>query len=180
MKDYVACGLMLAGAFGLWMASGIHREAPLVGYDKANNCIATLENQVAQSPTNAQALLDLGHTYLDKGSPGLALAAIERAPAGVQSQPTVSHLWARVLLHEGKSSLALAKERETIESCVRESCPAWLEAAAQHHADFLNAMVALGVEDYRVDPSATASAYQRMASPTVAMLDVDPQSTIRN
>jgi hypothetical protein len=172
MKELVVSAVMLLGAFGLFMASGVHREAPLVGHQSLDSSVASLESEVARQPLNVEKLALLCSAYLDRDASGFAIAAVHRAPVEVRNQPIIRHLWARALLHGGHAKEALAKQREAISSCERSPCSPWLLANAMRHEAFLSAMVARGVEDYRRDPNETLLAYRSMRGTAVAELDV--------
>ncbi len=172
MRDLVISAIMLVGAFGLWLSSGVHRQAPLVGHRALNNHVASLEQQVARDLDNPEKLYDLCDAYLSREAPGFALSAILRAPQEVRSNPAIHHLWARALLHEGKASEALAKQRVVLERCQHAQCSPTLLAGAMRREAFLSAMVAHGVEDYRRDPDATIRAYRSMQGATVAVLEL--------
>jgi hypothetical protein len=172
MNNQIACGAVLTGVLGLCMLAGTHREAPLVGHQKLDSVPAALEERVARHPDDAQALTQLCRAYMDRGAPGLALAAMQRAPEPVRQSPRVTHLWAVALLHEGRASDALDKERVAIATCNAESaCAPWFLASAMRHELFLNELVRLGIEDYRRDPDGTVMAYSRLQHNTVAVLD---------
>ncbi|HQP36825.1 MAG TPA: hypothetical protein PLI95_16690, partial [Polyangiaceae bacterium] len=172
MTHYLVSGaVVLSGILGLCMLSGAHREAPLVGHQKFGPEVSTLEAQVARQPHDAPALASLAQHYLDRGAPGMAIAALARAPEPVRSDPSVSHVWAVALLHEGNASQALDQEDRTLAACSRLPCSPWLVASALRHREFASALVAGGVEDYRRDPDATLLAYGRVSRNLVAVLD---------
>lgn len=172
MRELVISAVILAGAFGLWLSAGVHREAPLVGHAALTDEVAALETQVALDPDNVEKLTALCSTYLDREAPGFALAAIHRAPEQVRQDPKVNHLWARALLHEGQASEALAKQRTVLADCQKTACSPSLVAGAMRHEAFLSAMVANGVEDYRRNPDLTVDAFHSMRGTTVAVLDL--------
>jgi hypothetical protein len=175
MRIPVACGAVLMGVLGLCMLAGAHREAPLVGYQKLGDDVSGLEATVASRADDADALAELADRYIERDAPGLALAAIERAPSTVRATPRVSHLWAVALMHEGRATDGLAREREAIAACGERKCAPWLLASAMRHEQFLSALVQRGVEDYRRDPDAAEAAYRRLSRTVVAVLD-SPQA----
>jgi hypothetical protein len=157
-------GLVLLAAGALWMASGTEREhAVLAPVGQASNPtgMAGLEAEVAASPNDDAKLRTLAQAYLDARAPGLALAVLERAPEQVRVRTRVRHLYARVLLEEGRAQDALAVERSVLKTCTLADgiCDAWLVASAQRRADILEELVGLGVEDARAEPEASAVAY---------------------
>lgn len=172
MRELVTSAIMLVGVFGLWISSGVHREAPLVGHKGLTDDVASLEAEVALDPDNAEKLAELCGAYLERESPGFALAAIHRAPDSVRNDPMINHLWARALLYEGKASDALSKQRLVLAHCSESACSPWLLAGAMRHEAFLSAMVDSGVEDYRRDPERTIQAYRSVRGSTVAVLDL--------
>ena len=172
MRELTISAVMLVGAFGLWLSSGVHREAPLVGHGALTDDVAAYENAVALDPDSVEKLSNLCGTYLDREAPGLALAAIHAAPEAVREDPEIRHLWARTLLHEGHASEALAKQRSVIRTCEESTCSPSLLAGAIRHEAFLSALVEHGVEDYRRDPDGTVTAYRSMRRSTVAVLDM--------
>ena len=163
------------GVLGLCMLAGANREAPLVGHQKLGDNVPGLENAVARQPDNTQALIDLTEHYIERGAPGMALAALERAPETVRHDPRVAHLWAVALLHEGRASQALEQERLAIAGCTQRRCAPWVLASAMRHEQFLSELVQRGVEDYRRDPDATVAAYGRLSRNVVAVLEI-PQA----
>jgi len=172
MNTHVASGAaVLMGILGLCMLTGSHREAPLVGHQKIGPEILALEARVSQAPEDAEALASLAQHYVDRDAPGMAIAALSRAPEAVRSRARVSHVWAVALMHEGKASEALDQENRTLDTCGRDSCAPWLVASALRYHEFLSAMVEGGVEDYRRDPDATLVAYGRASRNLVAVLD---------
>ncbi len=172
MRELAISTLMFVGIVGWWVSSGVHRQAPLVGSLGHSDEVASLEAEVAIEPENIDKLSRLCRSYLERNAPGFALAAIHRAPSKVRQSPTITHLWARALLREGKASEALAKQRSVLLHCQSNACSSWLFASAMRHEAFLSAMVDNNVEDYRRDPDRTIQAYQTMQTSTVAMLEV--------
>lgn len=172
MRHFVMSAVVLAGALGLWLSAGVHREAPLVGHLGLTPEVAAMEDEVALDPDSVEKLEALCSAYLERKSPGLALAAIHRAPEEVRDQPQVSYHWARALLYEGHASDALARQRKVLADCQDASCSAWLTASAMRQEAFLAALVSHGVEDYRRDPGKTVEAYRSMQATTVAVLDL--------
>lgn len=163
------------GVLGLCMLAGANREAPLVGHQKLGDTVPQLENAVARQPNDTEALIKLTEHYIERGAPGMALAALEHAPESVQNNPRVAHLWGIALLHEGRSTQALEKERQAIAGCSERRCAPWVLASAMRHEQFLAELVQRGVEDYRRDPEATQAAYGRLSRNVVAVLEI-PQA----
>jgi thioredoxin-like negative regulator of GroEL len=163
------------GILGLCMMAGAHREAPLVGHKKLGSEVSQLENTVAAHPEDGDALFSLSRSYLERGSPGLALAALDRAPEPVRQSARIAHLRSVALLHEGRASEALVSERAVIASCEKQHCAPWLLASALRHEQFLAELVEQGVEDYKRDPDATEIASRKLSRNVVAILDHSAQ-----
>ena len=108
-------GLVLMAAGAVWMASGSeHEHAVLSPLGGAADPVAieSLESQVAASPNDDAKLRTLAQAYMDARAPGLALAIIQRAPAPLQGNAKVEHLYARALIDEGRAQDALTVERD--------------------------------------------------------------------
>jgi hypothetical protein len=149
---------VLAAAVGMWLASGTQREKPMVSQAKADT-VRALENEVATHPTDVTGVLALGQAYLDGQSPGLALGVLEAAPAEVRADVRVDHLYARVLVAEGRNQEALVVEKRVLAKCTVDTCDAFLIASATRRADILQELVNLGVEDSQAQPEASQLAY---------------------
>lgn len=121
----------------------------------------TLEAEVAE-----KAELDntrrLAAAYLDRNQPGLAIAAIERAPLADQDAPSLSILRSRALFSMAQPREALAVLDEGRARCQAEGqCPMWLTAQLAHHRAFVAEVVAAEIEDPIRQPEATMQAYRR-------------------
>jgi hypothetical protein len=139
-----------------------HARAP-IGTDAG---LAVLESEAALRP-GAASTAKLAAAYLERDQPGLASAAIEKAPPAVRATPEIAHLYARALLHRGKVPEALAVAREVEESCDaslgggKQACPAWLVARSARQLAFLEEMHAAGIEDPGQDPDGARAAFDR-------------------
>jgi hypothetical protein len=153
-------GVALAATVAMWMATGTQREKPVLA-EASNATIRALESEVAAAPADSVQVRKLAQAYLDARAPGLAVAAIERAPSNVRLDPRVDHVFARALLDEGRAVDALAAERRVLATCTIADtvCDTWLTASAMRRADILDQLVHLGVEDAEADPEASAVAY---------------------
>jgi len=178
MRELLTSAVMLVGALGLWAAGGVHREAPLVGATRLPDSVGALEDAVARNPDDRGSLLRLSELYLERDAPGLAIAALYRAPAHVRQQPEVAHALGRAWLHEGRASEALASQQAVLSSCRAAPCSPWLVASALRHQQFVQALVSRGIEDYRRDPEGTVAAYQGMEAVSVAILDPNPHIAV--
>jgi len=151
-------------AIGLiWVAGSTQREKRVVG-DTHTDRVALLEEQAAASPSDPARVRALVQAYLDARAPGMALAAVERAPEAVRADPSVEHLYARALLDQGRSADALAAEKRVLARCADPSsevpaCSSYLIASATRRAEILEQLVALGVEDANAHPEASSLAY---------------------
>jgi len=161
LKGWNVAVLLAIGA--IWFAGSTQREKRVVG-DTHTDKVALLEEQVAQSPADTAKVLELAQAYLDARAPGMALAAIERSPQAVKTDPKVEHLYARALLDQGRSADALAAERRVLATCndpylIESPCSSYLIASATRRAEILEQLVALGVEDANAHPEASSLAY---------------------
>jgi hypothetical protein len=185
-----AFGIAVASALALlWATSGTQRERPLLGglTDDVAGLVRAREADAAAHPDDPQALRALAQVYLDAQQSGLAVAALESAPASVRADPRTGHLYARALLDQGRNDDALAAEADVVTTCWPDVTTSVPEAAAQSagpskhadhadHADgacdalllvqalrreaILHELVALGVEDTRAHPEESFVAYQ--------------------
>jgi hypothetical protein len=162
LKGWNVAVLLAIGA--IWFAGSTQREKPVVGDAKTGDRMAALEEQLAATPADAAKLKELAQAYLDARQPGMALAAIERAPNDIRSQPSVEHLYARALIDQGRSRDALAAERKVLALCAdpateEPTCSTFLIASATRRAEILEQLVQLGVEDPNAHPEASNIAY---------------------
>lgn len=161
LKGWNIAILVAIGA--IWFAGSTQREKRVVG-DTHTDRVALLEEQAAANPSDPARVRELAQAYLDARAPGMALAAIERAPRSVRVDPTVDHLYARALLDQGRSADALAAERRVLATCSDPSaevaaCSTYLIASATRRAEILEQLVTLGVEDANAHPEASSLAY---------------------
>ena len=150
--------MVLSAAFVLWLASGTQREKPVLS-DAKTQRVAPVEAAYASSPDDPVKLRDLAQAYLDAQSPGMAIAAVERAPASLQGDARVQHVYARALIDQGRAADALAAEQKVLLSCDTDGCDAWLFASATRRTEILQQLVQLGIEDAQAHPEASAIAY---------------------
>ncbi len=163
--DSRAWNLTLLTVLGaLWLACGIQREKPVIGAaaDQAT-ALAALESDVAAHPNDAARRRELAQAYLDARAPGLALRVIASAPSSSEAgiDAAMEHVHARALLEEGLSPEALAAERRVLEACAAPHPPdVTFCASAARRVVILQELVALGVDDARAHPEASAIAYR--------------------
>jgi hypothetical protein len=161
LKGWNVAVLLAIGA--IWFAGSTQREKRVVGETQTDR-VALLEEQVAANPGDAAKVRELAQAYLDVRAPGMAQTAIEYAPEAVRSDPTVDHLYARVLLDQGRSADALAAERRVLARCADPAvevppCSTYLIASATRRSEILEQLVTLGVEDANAHPEASSLAY---------------------
>src|SRR6185503_11798145 len=162
----ISNGLVL-GAIA-WMATlggseqravGLMSQKTLPGVTPVD--IQQLESQAAVTPS-ARSVAALAGAYLDRDQPGLATAALEKAPREVLDRPEVAQLYARALFHRGHARQALAVAREASETCADSmACAPWLMAKTARQVAFFEQVVAAGIDDPHTNPDATKAAYER-------------------
>lgn len=161
VKGWNVAVLVAMGA--IWFCGTTQREKRVVS-DAQSDRVAAVEDRAAAESSNPTALRELAQAYLDARQPGMALAAIERAPAPVRAEPPVEHVYARALLDQGRSADALAAEKRVLAKCAdpsveATSCSTWLIASATRRAEILEQLVQLGIEDANAHPEASSLAY---------------------
>ena len=122
---------VLVGVCGLAAVFSAHRSAsPVAGPSAA---VARLEQTVARDPGDAAAVAALMRSYLENGSPGLAVTVAQRAPAAALASPASSDLAARALVAAGHATEALAVTRQIVARCEDHACDASLVARASRY-----------------------------------------------
>lgn len=134
--------------------------APIVAGTALGPEITPLEERVGAEPADAEALERLARTYLAHDAPGLAHAALSRAPAPVRDSPRVAHLRGVALAHLGRVDAALDLQSSVLERCSRVPCTSELVARARRSAQWLDRMNRMGVDDSRVEPERAYVAYR--------------------
>jgi hypothetical protein len=132
--------------------------------------LAPLETAVSKNPGDPAALETLVEAYLERQAPGLAEAALDRAPLELKQRAKIADARARVLTELGLPEPALAWEERVFEACNLEPCSAALLARAERRARWLRELVRLGVDDALLDPEKTFLAY-RLAVREVRLTD---------
>ena len=134
-----ALGIAVASALALlWATSGTQRERPLLGglTGDVEDVVRAREADAAARPDDPQALRALAQVYLDAQQSGLAVAALEAAPAPLRANARTQHLYARALLDQGRNDDALAVEARVVATCtpgvtaVARDTPATLDTPA--------------------------------------------------
>jgi len=101
----------------------------------------------------------LTEAYLAGGAPGLAVAAIDRAPEQVKNAVHVADAKARALTELGSPEAALATERRVLDACVKEVCSPTLVARAERRTRWLAELVREGIDPLS-EPERTLVAYR--------------------
>jgi hypothetical protein len=154
------------GALALWAMGGTEREKLVVAGGWVEP-LRALEASVAADGRDAAHARSLAQAYLDAHHSGLALALIEAAPPGVQSDLRLRHIYARALLDQGRNEKALVVESGVVDACrprtdgsLPTSCDPVLLASAVRRTAILQELVALGIHDTLAHPEASLVAYR--------------------
>src|SRR5688572_18116717 len=109
MRELSYSWVAMVGLAGFWLGFGTGAPArpALVGHGLNGAHLEQLEARVSRFPGDAAALEELTETYLAHDAPGLAQAALERAPQKVKESPRIADVRARALWGLGSSELAL-------------------------------------------------------------------------
>jgi hypothetical protein len=140
----------------------------IVGGQRLDAAISTLETQVGRQPEDAAALHALVEAYLLRGAPGLAQAALDRAPESLRQAPRIADLRVRSLTELGRPQLAFAVQNTVLAACSRAGCTPELEGRGRHRLEWLRRMLELDVGDPRLEPERALLAY-RLASRQVKL-----------
>jgi hypothetical protein len=152
----------LIGIAGVWLAvQSATPSAPAIIGRNLDPGVAALEAQVSANPADAEALTALVNLYLAHSAPGLAQAALDRAPREVRVLPGVADARARTLWELGRSEVALSVQRGVLSSCASRQCSPSLLGHAQRRERMLAELVRLGVDDPKEDPNLALVAYRR-------------------
>lgn len=161
--QYGECALAaLIGTAGIWLAASSSPPAhrAVVGRELGPET-AALEARASARPDDAPALVALVEHYLEHEAPGLARAALDRAPNGVRTLPTVANVRVRTLWHLGFVPDALDLQRDVLSACQVQACSRSLVGKAQRRERLLTELARLGIEDPEREPSLALVAYQR-------------------
>lgn len=143
-----------------WIGASTSTPALPVVARRPGAGLARLEARVASHPGDARALARLANAYLDLSAPGLAEAALERAPA-LRDRPRVANARARALSALGEPRLALDIERRVLARCSQVRCPRLVTGHAEQRAGWLQEMLRMGVRDPERQPRLALLAYRR-------------------
>lgn len=130
--------------------------------------VAELEAAVGSDPHDAVALHALVEAYLAHHAPGLAQAALDRAPAALRRAPSIADQRARTLSLLGHPQLAFAAQSAVLAECSRQGCDPTLEGRARYRLEWLRQLLELDVGDPRLEPERAQLAY-RLASRSVQL-----------
>lgn len=127
--------------------------------------LSALEGDAARDPS-IEHIGALSAAYLERNQPGLASAAIDKAPADVKAAPEIAYLSARAHFLRGNLQKALASAEQVQQTCGEKAgnanaCPAWLVAKTERQLAFFRGMNALGIENPYTNPELTRAAYER-------------------
>jgi hypothetical protein len=156
-------GLLVALVVYGVLASPLAASPTLAGQDLGPE-LQALEVAVSRSPDDAHALEALVEAYLERAAPGLAQAALYRAPAALRGSARVADLEARSLSTLGRAEEALERQERALLACaeVSERCSNRMLVHAERRLRWLRELVRLKVDD-RLPGSAAASLAYRMA-----------------
>jgi hypothetical protein len=156
-------GLLVALAVYGVLASPLAASPTLAGKDLGPE-LQALEVVVSRSPDDTGALEALVEAYLERSAPGLAQAALYRAPAALRSSARVADLEARSLSGLGLAEQALASQERALLACAHptETCSNRMLVHAERRVRWLRELVRLKVDD-RLPGSAAASIAYRLA-----------------
>jgi len=144
-----------------WLGASARTPAILIVADGAGAKLAPLEARVGSHPGDARALARLADAYLERSAPGLAKAALDRAPPRLRDLPHVTDARARALSSLGNPRLALELERSVLARCSETPCSPTLVGHAAQRAEWLEELVRMGVRDPVRQPRLAMLAYRR-------------------
>ena len=160
--DWRWASSMVAVLAAVWLTASTRIPASrIVSGHQLGDELAALEARVSTHPEDADALRTLAETYLTHHAPGLAQAALERAPSAVRELPAIADARARTLSVLGRSDAALSVQERVLAACSEKPCSRELLGRATRRARFLNEMVRMGVDDPREQPELALVAYRR-------------------
>lgn len=164
LVDFRVVGLGFAiTALGCLMLQSRTPARSIVAGQGLDAAIHALETQVGREPEDPAALHALVDAYLLRGAPGLAQAALDRAPESLRRVPRIADLRVRTLTELGRPQLAFAVQNTVLAACSRRGCTPELEGRGRHRLEWLRQMLKLDVGDPRLEPERALLAY-RLAS----------------
>jgi len=159
----LALTLLLTG-----LSQGRTPARPIVAGHELDAEIAALEADVGKEPTNSVALHALVEAYLVHKAPGLAQAALDRAPEAVRHQPSIADQRVRTLTLLGHPQLAFAAQNAVLAECSLSDCTRELVGRGRHRLEWLRQLLEMDIADPRAEPNRALLAY-RLASRQVAL-----------
>jgi hypothetical protein len=163
----MAMGAILFGAWASGLARSPEPDMPMAAHQAAP--LAALEDAFARNPADRALARRLTEAYLEHDRPGLAVAALRSADAGLLDDPLLVHRLAQAYEASGRVADALATSELALARCARSlgssragsvtpvprhRCDNGLHAAMEVHRSALAQMVAWNVNDPRRDPRA--------------------------
>lgn len=173
MRELSYLVVAMVGIAGFWLGFGTKTppSPAVIGRGLGGPELEALEARVSREPRDSSALYDLAETYLAHDAPGLAQAALERAPQKLRETPRIADVRARALWGLGSAELALKVQRSMLDACERQHCSPALLARAQRREWLFAEMVRVGIDDPKEDPNRVLLAYRR--STREVTLDVE-------
>jgi hypothetical protein len=165
VRTFAAAVLSVMAA--AWVTGSPEHEKPLWAATPAD-AIRQLESAAASNRDDAALTRALAQAYVDGRQPGLAVGLVERSSSAVRDDVRVRHVFARALIDQGRSEVALRVERAVLARCgplaeghpAPAGCDALLLASAARRVGILDELVTLGVEDAEAHPDEALIAYQ--------------------
>ncbi len=152
----VMCGVSL-----LAVASSGQRAPSRVLRGAEAATFAPLEERAARSPDDAGAVVALAQAFVDRGSPGMALAVLERSPSVLERSPAAADVASAALIGVGDNARALAMAHKAMSRCDEGACAGVLMARVAQREEMLSALVAAGINDLGANPEGAEVAYRR-------------------
>jgi hypothetical protein len=154
-------GLLAVVAAYALLASPLAASPTLAGGELGAE-LQALEVAVSRSPDDADALESLVDAYLERSAPGLAQAALYRAPPAIRGLARVADLEARSLSALGLAEEALASQERALKGCSesREPCSNAMLVHAERRVRWLRELVRLSLDDRLPDSAAASLAYR--------------------
>ncbi len=171
MVDWRLLGSALLFGAAVWTIQTSATVPKPIAAGRIDPALSELESAVSRDPTDATALRALVSEYVDRRAPGLAEAAITRAPAEIQTLAEIADYRAQTLAQLGNTRVALDVQRSVLVECRRSTCSQTLVGRAMRRAEWLEQMVGLGVDDAAREPARALLAY-RLATRDVR-LEID-------
>lgn len=145
---------VLTGLGVFWLATEPRRERPIAD-NPSMGTVATLEQAVAEKPSDGEKVRSLARAYVEAHLPGFAAALLERIPPELADAPETLHVKARVHLELGHASAALETEKQVLTRCEKVSCAPFLVASAMRRAQIFQQFVDQGIQDPLLYPEAS-------------------------